>query len=853
MLLTSCSVAVKVPLTERLTKHYNRKPTMPAINLKNSMLSILALLPFAFSTLAQDVAQAIDEKKKKENAGLEVIEVTAQKRVTTLQETPIAISAFNGAMLEDQDIQDSADMQFAVPNVMVTAGGDYSVRGVGDNAVSSSADPGMGVHINGVYLSANASQNEFYDVQSIEVLRGPQGTLFGRNTTAGVVNTITKRPIDIFEAAITTDIANYNGLRTKGYLNFPISDSVLQRFAFSTVKRDGYSETVARDVDFDTLDGRDQWSLRSSTIFEFSDNAEGFLFAQYFREHSDRSVSVGVLCKADPILGCDNSETLGYEYPNTSFTDGSLANGSLAGLFASLGYATRPDFYNTNLDGSPRQYPNDPRKVATDYQPTFNAEDLLLSFEFNYDFGDYVFTSVSAYHDRDNEAHRDFDNGDGADAMLMAQTLLLPEGRSEPTTRHSTTRSDSGASKQYSQEFRVASYLDGPFNYTAGAFYLKYEGESLIRFLIPEVTAVAAFKAIPDELGAFTFETPEVFTDSWAVFTEGYYDVTEDLTLTVGIRYTEEEKSTKTRTYSPLDIYPFAPGSYLTSDFDMESTYKFGDGEWEEFTGKVGFGYTPDLEMTDETLFFGTLSRGYKGGGINPGASESSFPTFDPEYINALEVGTKNTMADHTFQANITAFFYKYDGLQVGGILGDGTTFNTNVDAEVKGAEFEFVAAPIDGLRVNLNLSLLDSEVIEDFLTSPDISSPSGSGPVNLKGNSLQYSPESSVQFGIQYSHELSDGWEISYRAQTYWQDTFYSRLYNIKTDKQDSWSQSDFSVTVRDIADETWEFELYVKNAADEASITGLGVDNSLVGRYRTPTYLDPRTYGVRVTYHFE
>jgi iron complex outermembrane receptor protein len=188
----------------------------------------------------------------------------------------------------------------------------------------------------------------------------------------------------------------------------------------------------------------------------------------------------------------------------------------------------------------------------------------------------------------------------------------------------------------------------------------------------------------------------------------------------------------------------------------------------------------------------------------------------------------------------------------VGGILGDGTTFNTNVDADVKGAEFEFVAVPIDRLRINLNLSLMDSEINEDFLTSPDISSPSGSGPVNLKGKSLQFSPESSIQFGIQYTHQLAENWEIAYRLQTFWQDEYYSRLYNIATDLQDSWQQTDLSVTVRDL-DDVWEFEAFIKNAGDEASITSLGVDNSIVGRYRTPVYLDPRTYGVRVTYRFD
>ncbi|MFT7089863.1 MAG: outer membrane receptor protein involved in Fe transport, partial [Glaciecola sp.] len=690
------------------------------------LLTAVTILPFALSPIAQEVSQA------QEKAGLEVIQVTAQKRVNSLQETPIAISAFSRTMLDDQDIEDALDIQFAVPNFSVPGNGGYSVRGVGNNAISATADPGLGVHVNGVYVRSGAIQNEYYDLESIEVLRGPQGTLFGRNTTSGVLNSITRRPDDIFEAQLTTEMATFNGLRTKGFVNIPLSDNVLQRFAFNTLKRDGYTDNLAENVGFDELDGRDQWSVRSSTTFEFSEKANGFLFAEYFQENSDRSVVTGVLCKSDPVLGCDNSETLGFGFPNTSHTDGALANGGLSGLLGSIGYGIRDNFYNTNLDGSVRSNPSDPRQVRIDTQPEYYRDDLLISFEFNYEFGDYVFTSVSAYHDREVDAERDFDSADGADGMLTPQRLLLPDGRTELTTRHSTVRTDFAASTQLSQEFRVASFSEGPFNFTAGAYYFDYDGESLVNFYIPELTGLAGFLGLPDELAIFSFQSPSITTKSWAVFSEAYYDFSEDLKLTFGLRYTDEEKTVVTRTVSPL--------SFLNPAFDLEGAIVNGEGTWDEVTGKVGLSYNADFDITEETLFFGTLSRGYKGGGINPGGS-GDFPTFDPEYIKSFEVGTKNTFTGRRFQANVTAFVYQYDGLQVGGILGDGTTFNTNVDADVKGAEFEFVAAPIDGLRMNLNVSFLDSEISEDFLTSPDISSPSGSGAVNLKGKTLQFSP----------------------------------------------------------------------------------------------------------------
>jgi iron complex outermembrane recepter protein len=812
-------------------------------NVKIPMLSMVVLLPFSLSAIAQEVKQARADADK-ETAGIEVIQVTAQKRVESLQETAIAISAFSRTMLEDRDIEDALDIQYSIPNAMVAGNSSFNIRGVGNNAVSSTSDPGTGIHINGVYLSATTPQNEYYDLDAIEVLRGPQGTLYGRNTTAGVVNIITHKPDDIFEASLTAEFASFNSLRTIGVVNFPISDNVQQRFAFNTVKRDGYTENVAENVDFDRLDGRDQYSVRSSTAMQFSDKAEGLLFIEYFKEDSDRSGQVGVLCKSDPILGC-NPNILASEYPNSDFTDGSLANGGLAGLLGFIGYDRRADFYNTNLDGSPKTNPLDPRKVRIDYKPRAEADDLLVSFEFNYDFGEHTFTSVSAYHETNSDTSSDFDNADGSDAFAAPVAQLLPEGRTADTTRHSMAQSYVGGSKQWSQELRVASYLPGPFNYTVGAFYLDYQSDLRVDFYVPELTAVADYLHLNDDFAAFTFDTPEFNTKSWAIFGESYYNFNDDLKLTLGLRYTEEDKDVVTRQISPIDFL-------LNPAFDEPNSYKDGEGSWEEFTGKIGLSYSPDLDITDNTLFFGTLSRGYKGGGINPGASDTSFPTYDPEYINSFEIGTKNTLLGNTFQANITAFIYQYDGLQVGGILPDSTTFNTNVDADVKGAEFEFIAAPIDGLRVNLNYSILNTEINEDFLTSPDIAYSASVGPVNLKGKELPYAPDSSIQFGIQYTHMLTDNWEITYRAQTYWQDRYWARLYNIPTDRLESWQQTDLNISIKDL-DDVWEFEAFVKNASDEASMTSLSVEGALIGRYRKPNYLEPRIVGLRVHYRFE
>lgn len=796
---------------------------------KNHKTKIAVTLGLLFSStcLAEDF---VSEKE------IEVIEVSAQKRVSALQETPIAISAFNKGALDDKNIEDALDIQFAVPNMIISANSGYNIRGVGNNAVSSSSDPGTGVHINGVYMTNNTIENEFYDLQSIEVLRGPQGTLYGRNTTAGVVNAITRRPTDSFEVYAHAEIASFSTLRTTGAVNFSIADNIQQRFAFNTINRDGFTDNVADNVDFSDIDGRDQYSLRSSTAFQFSEQTEGLLFIQSFREDSNRMYRIGVRCTSDEVLGC-NPDSAGFEYPNTDFTDGSLA--ALLGLSG----LTRSNYYNTNRDGTLRSNPSDPRKVRTDVDPITEIEELIVSLELNHDFGEYVFTSLTAYHDKSFFGYQDFDNADGTDAFNVPVSYMVgPDQRLENTLNHSSIRRDESESEQYSQEFRLTSYLPGDLNYTLGAFWMKYESSSEASFYVPELSIFGDAIGVPRSAHGFNFQTPYFETNTWALFGEAYYSVSEDVQITAGLRYTEEDKDILTRQVSPL--------SYLNPTFD-DSVFSSGDGAWEEFTGKLGVSYTPDLDFTDDTLLFATLSRGYKGGGINPGADASSFPTFDPEYINAIEAGTKNTLMNKKLQMNATTFFYKYDGYQVGGILPDGGTFNTNVDAEVYGAEFEMVALPTDGLLVNVNYALLETEVIEDFFTSPDISMPSGSGPVNIKGNELTFAPNSSIQLGIQYEHAVFDEYLVKYQLQAYWQDDFYSRLYNLDMDRLDSWNQVDGSITLSG-ADDVWAIELFAKNIADKASYTSLSVENSLVGRYRLPNVLEPRVVGLRFTYQY-
>src|SRR6056297_2566812 len=220
---------------------------------------------------------------------LEEVIVTAEKRATSLQDTALAVNAFSGIELERALINKSMDLQLHVPNMLMSkdnfATAQITIRGVGNLAVGASADSATGSHFNGVYLNnGRIFESEFYDAERVEVLRGPQGTLYGRNTTAGVVNLITRRPGDEFGGFVNVEAGNYAHRKLKAALNIPLTDRLSQRFAVFYLERDGFVDNLFTGND---IDGRDMYSLRSATRWQ-SERTDATLTIQYFEEDSDR-------------------------------------------------------------------------------------------------------------------------------------------------------------------------------------------------------------------------------------------------------------------------------------------------------------------------------------------------------------------------------------------------------------------------------------------------------------------------------------------------------------------------------------------------------------------------------------
>ena len=777
----------------------------------------------------------------------------------------IAVTAFSGEELDRALINKPLDMQFNVPNMLMSKDNfttaQISIRGIGNLAIGAAADSGTGMHFNGVYLNnGRIFESEFYDAERVEVLRGPQGTLYGRNTTAGVVNLITRRPGDEFGGFVNVEAGNYAHRKLKGALNIPLTDHLSQRFAVFYLEREGFVDNLFTG---DDIDGRDMYSLRSATRWQ-SERTDATLTIQYFEENSDRMRGSAQRCRRDPegVLGCLPTG-LANQRPHSGATiTGFLINGIVAPL-------TGLPFPEDDFVNSP--FSEDPREQYLDFTPVYEVEDTVISLEIDHDIGSLTLSSVTGYHRSDFSARNDYDFTVASEPWPVPVTVDRgPDGAITVDRAYSTDRSTTEP-EQWSQELRLASNSDGPWNFMLGGFYLDYESDVHYYVYSAALELFGSIAGIPPEQRLFDNDTQDYRLETWAAFGELYWQARDDLLVTLGMRYTEEEKSSRQRTiYLNFLSDPTRPGG----DYDA-----FG-GSWEEPTGKLNVTW----DLSDDVMTYATLSRSYKSGGFNPIAAESpllaldpSLATFDPEYINSLELGAKTRLFDNTLQANVTWFYYDYEGLQISKITNQ-TSLNENFDATIQGFEGEFIWVPDQHWRVSVNLAWLDSELdggssldpadinglgtTENIVSTPNANvyvgpgCPGGVVPCagieqSLDGNTLPNAPEFSVNLGIAYSWQLKGGMDLVAATNYYWQDEFYTRVFNTGNDIVDAWDVWNATVTLHG-ADGRWFAELWGRNLKDDDFVTGQYLGDQNVGLATNQFLLEPRTWGMTLGYRF-
>jgi iron complex outermembrane recepter protein len=725
------------------------------------------------------------------------IVVTAQKREQSVQDVPIAVTALSSEALESRQIEGGSELLRAVPNVTFSKANfsmyNFSIRGIGTKAVSASSDPAVAVSFNNTPLIRNRLfEQEYLDVDRVEVLRGPQGTLYGRNATGGVVNMFPKLPVFRSEGFATGELGNYDSRRGQAMLNIPVGETFAMRGAFGFTQRDGFDYNSFNDTH---VNDRDLFTTRLSARWEPNARFRANAIWEHFKEDDQRSRTGKQLCTTDP-----GPTQVGSAEKLVSYNQDQLSQGCLPGsLYSDAAYGAPnggsfgparflSGYFNIGMDQNfqliyPMPQGVDPyegvkqsrnlREIATSYDPVFRAKNDVFQVNLEFDLTENLtLYSQTAYAKDDYYASQDYaryvSNPAFSDTSQLYNffgelepSLAAPGGiytdpQLGPSDRIVSVDLSQSDNRQWYQEFRLQSDMDGTFNFSVGANYLDFKSQddyyvfnnlfSYIAQYFYNVTLTDGAKGTvpcddnrptecvyvdPNPLKSINGEGHNYFrsknvihTRSWAVFGEGYWDLTPELRLTAGVRYTEDRKDT---TPYPSQLLlgadqDGAPGAG-TGGYVRRGYYALPDVEqkWEAVTGRLVLDWTPDLSFTDDTLVYASLSRGYKGGGtnpprldLNPGVVEylPLASTFEPEYVNAFEIGTKNTLLNGALRLNTTAFFYDYKDYQVSQIV-DRISLNENFDATIWGLELEAVYRPTPNFQIDGNFGYLKTRIAD--------------------------------------------------------------------------------------------------------------------------------------------
>ena len=898
-------------------------------------VSVLALL-IGLPALAAETAPTENKTV------LDEVVVTAQRKEEALQNVPIAVSAFSQGSLEAQKIDGGANLQRAVPNVTFSkgfySGYNFQIRGIGTKQTAVTGDTSTGVHLNGAPLTENRLfEAEFFDVERVEVLRGPQGTLYGRNATGGVVNVITAKPTDRFEGAVRAEIGNFDTRKVRAMVNIPLAgDALALRVAGSYLKRSGFATNLTTGND---IDGRDLYSVRGTLAFKPVDTFKAQLVWQHFEEDDNRLRTGKGLCTRDngpaSVGGVAVTNAVVRGFLSQGCTNGSIyadaAKGtpnSLSTLFGLLAY--RGGLASGDLSANRRQSA-DLSTVESLIDPSYRAKEDVLEFSAAWDITPALQVNLlTSYYKGDYNSQQDmyrfgFPTAFNATATAPGGVVNDPQLGAANTLQ--VYDANLHPSKQFTQELRLQSSFDGPLNFSIGANHLGYETTQYFYILSNAFTnfsrvanggatcALGATTCIyinpnpePDTSGHGNYLSYQPYKlDSKAAFGEVYWEATDALKITGGLRYTED---TKTLYSYPVKL--LTPGSGLTPG--APASYR---ANFSAVTGRLGVDWKPDLAFTDSTLLYGFYSRGYKGGGpnnIGAGGIGAPRPIYDPEFVNAYEVGMKNTLLDGSLMLNLTGFYYDYKGYQISKFV-NRISVTENINATVSGFELESLWEPVRNLRFNLSAGFLKTEVqngssidpVNRTQGDPALTLVKGSNmagcvaptaalgnllaiiqqqpgaatmagvsgnplavlgvcsgtyaslgvtptdgvAANLSGKELPNAPPWTVSLGAQYTWNLPSGWDTTLRADYYRQGDSFSRVYNTTVDRLRGWDNGNVSIQAKN-DDLGLEIEAYVKNVFNDRPITDTFFVDEAMGLLQNAFLLDPRTYGVSISKRF-
>ncbi|SFJ95644.1 TonB-dependent receptor [Caulobacter sp. UNC279MFTsu5.1] len=729
---------------------------------------------------------AAGQAAAQEATALDEIVVTAQKRSENLQDVPVSVTALTADQLKDQRVGDVLALSGLSPGLQIKTDDNAAnprifIRGIGVNDFNPSTASAVGVYVDGVYVASPLAQMAgFYDLQQVEVLRGPQGTLYGRNTTGGAINVTTKKPSDTPEGDLAVDYGRFNALNVQGGFGGPIADTLAFRIAGLYDKSDGYTlnrltGNKGNDADRKAVRGALRWTPDDKLAVDVSasySNSSGGSILTYNRSLVAQTAEAASTVDPDP--------TFGYSFCKPAYyTSGQCTNVA--------GYA------NT----SSNKYEGDYRFEGKDIVKLFGATSAV-----SYDFGGVTLYSITGY----QRARRDDYEETDANPISIFDARYVAE---QDTT---------------SQELRLQSNGATALRWVAGLYAARDNLDNDSHYNVLEVLRVPDPVNNPtgmdpaNSVGVFGWPLHQK-TISYAAFGQVDYDLTPKLTLTGGLRWSQDKKTF--HYVSDVDY-----GLLTLFEYDNQKTFS-------SISGRVGLRYA----ISDDANVYATYNRGTKSGGFFSGQTTdpADLGPYRDETVNAYEVGAKSEFLDRRLRVNVSAFYYDYKDLQVYTVIqrnGLPVQLFTNASkARVYGGEAEIEARPTAGLSLTLGASLLNAEY-KDFQSLGD----------DYSGNTLPSAPKASLNGAARYEHPLGAGnlitqLDFTYRGKVYYDTANTERL----SDKARAYVNGQVGWA---FADGRYELGVWGKNLADTTNISDItpiaafGFDVFSMG--------PPRTYGV-------
>ncbi len=749
---------------------------------------------------------------------LEEVIVTAQKREQSLQDVGISVTAFSGNQLTELGYTNSIDIAQQTPGLQIqqlhASTTQINIRGVSQNDFAVHLEGPIAVYVDDAYTSSiGTAHTQIFDLDRVEVLRGPQGTLFGRNATGGLLHYVSKRPTEEFEGYGEFTYGSYDQIKFEGAVGGALSDSLRGRLSFATNNHDGIKENrIGPDLnDADTI------SVRGQLEFDVTDTFQAYVKVAYSE---------------------DDSRGNGYTHTPSTFIGTPSGLGELitdngqTPLFLSLFDVVDgiPDPIIGQCSGCDafgyREPDDDPFTGSFDFIPVFEREMTNVQVQLSWELDNFTITSISDYLKVDRVY------GEDTDGSPFGQVTFV----------------DGEDRDQFSQEIRLNGETD-KITWVAGAYYLDFDvfSSGLVVEDVGPFTTVGFDSSTGAVAGPFTFppaptgpfppfagvpfsHVGTVESNSWAIFGHVEYALSEQLSLVTALRYTEDERDMElTIDNRQLFMSPFA---ILSID---PSNSPFTSLAFENVSAKIQLDWTPN----DDWLLYAGFTRGHKAGNFSQPffiPADPSVLPHDEEVLHSFEIGAKGTMLDGRLRMNGNVFYYDYSDYQAFFFVNLAQQVG-NLDANVLGAEIELVFNPVDALELSFGVSLLDTEV-EDVGT-----------PIGVLDRKLPYAPDVSFNGLARYTWPAFGG-NLALQADFNYVDEFCFSVVCNPVEQEDSYFVANTQLSFTTV-DDRWRLAAFVKNVGDEEYRT-VGLDSSFAG-FSASSFANPRWYGGSIAYRWK